>query len=269
MKKNILNSLCEISDYIFQSSHLVLGLDFDGTLAPILDVPSSVFIGNKMRSLLHVLSKRENITIAIISGRSLDDLIEKVGLSDVVYAGNHGLNIMGPGLRKIDIKALQKQQTVEKAFVLCKNLTNKFSGIFLEDKTLTFAIHYRNLNPKNVHELHSSLKNMVTELGDLVIKTGKCVFEIYPAVETNKFTAFSWVTTQIDDDTNIGKIYLGDDDTDEDVFRSLKDGIGINVGQNENSGSNYFLKDSIEVEEFLSWLSQAGTVREKVRQTRV
>jgi trehalose 6-phosphate phosphatase len=257
MKKNILKSLCEIADYISPKTHLVLGLDFDGTLVPIQDVPSSVFIENNMRSLLDLLSKRENITIAIISGRSLDDLIEKVGLSDVVYAGNHGLNIMGPGLRNIDIKALQKQQTVEKAFVLCKNLTNKFSGIFLEDKTLTFSIHYRNLNPKNVQELHLSLKNMVSELGDLVIKTGKCVFEIYPAVETNKFTAFSWVTTQIvDDTTNIGKIYLGDDDTDEDVFRSLKDGIGVHVGHKENSFSNYFVKDPIEVKEFLSWLSQ-------------
>jgi trehalose 6-phosphate phosphatase len=256
MKKNILKSLCEIADYISPKSHLVLGLDFDGTLVPIQDVPSSVFIGNKMRSLLDVLSKRQNITIAIISGRSLDDLVEKVGLGDVVYAGNHGLNIMGPGLRKIDINALEKQQTVEKAFVLCKNLANKFSGIFLEDKTLTFSIHYRHLNPKNVQELHLCLKNMVSELGDLVIKTGKCVFEIYPAVETNKFTAFSWVTTQIGDDTNIGKIYLGDDDTDEDVFRSLKDGICVKVGQRENSHSNYFIKDPIEVEEFLSWLSQ-------------
>ena len=78
MKKNILKSLCEISDYIFQSSHLVLGLDFDGTLTPILDVPSSVFIGNKMRSLLHVLSKRENITIAIISGKIIFVVFDSV-----------------------------------------------------------------------------------------------------------------------------------------------------------------------------------------------
>ncbi len=256
MKKNLLKNLCEITDYIHPRSHLVLGLDFDGTLVPIQDISSSVFLENKMRTLLDVLSKKENITIAIISGRSLDDLIEKVGLDNVVYAGNHGLNIRGPGLRKIDVKALQKQPILEKAFGLCKNLTRKFPDIFIEDKTLTFAIHYRNLNLKKTHELHSSLKSIVSELGDLVIKTGKCIFEIYPAVETNKYTALSWVTSQIGNDTNIGKIYLGDDDTDEDVFRSLKDGIGVNVGQKENSCSNYFLRDPIEVEEFLSWLGQ-------------
>ena len=256
MKKNMLKNLYEIADYIYPRSQLVLGLDFDGTLVPIEDNPSSVFLKNKMRILLNVLSKRKNITIAIISGRSLDDLIEKVGLNDVVYAGNHGLNIRGPGLRKIDTKALQKQKTVENALTVCKKSMIKFPGIFIEDKTLTFAIHYRNLNSKFVTELHFSLMGMVSELGDLVIKTGKYFFEIYPAVETDKATAFSWIISQIGNDPNIGKIYLGDDDTDEDVFHSLKDGIGINIGQKENSGSNYFLKDSIEVEKFLSWLSQ-------------
>lgn len=255
MKTNALGKLFEIAGYIHPKSHLVLGLDFDGTLVPIQDSPSTVFLEKKMRTMLASLVKRKNTTIAIISGRSLDDLIKKVSLNDVIYAGNHGLNISGPGLRKIDIKALQKQRTVGKALALCKNLTRKFSGIFIEDKTLTFAIHYRNLTLKNIHELHFYLKAMASELGDLVIKTGKNVFEIYPAVETNKYTAFSWIIRQINNAPNIGKIYLGDDCTDEDVFRSLKDGIGIKIGQAENSGSNYFLKDSIEVKEFLTWLS--------------
>lgn len=256
MKKNMLKNLYKITDYISPRSHLVLGLDFDGTLAPIQDDPSSVFLENKIRTLIDILSKKEYITIAIISGRSLDDLIEKVGLSDVVYAGNHGLNIRGPGLRKIDVKALQKQNIVEKAYILSKKLMDKYPGVFVEYKTLTFSIHYKNLNSKNVHELHLSLKSIASELGDLLVKTGKCFFEICPAVETDKFTAYSWIISQIGSAPNIGKIYLGDDDTNEAVFRSLKDGIGINVGQDKDSCSNYFLKDSIEVEEFLSWLSQ-------------
>lgn len=256
MKKNVLKNLCEIADYVNPWSHLVLGLDFDGTLAPIQDVPSGVFLEMEMRRLIDVLSKKENVTIAIISGRSLDDLIEKVELENVVYAGNHGLNIRGPGLRKIDVKALQKHRIVQKALGQCRNLISKFSGTFIEDKNLTFAVHYRNLNLKNINDLHLSLKSIVSELGDLVIKTGKRFFEIYPDIDTDKYTAFSWIISQIGSETNIGKIYLGDDDTDEDVFRSLKDGIGVHVGKEGNSCSNYFLKDSIEVEDFLSWLSQ-------------
>lgn len=256
MKKKALENLCDIADYICPRSHLLLGLDFDGTLVPIQENPSSVFLGNEIRSLIDDLSKMESVTVAIVSGRSLDDLIEKVGLGDLVYVGNHGLDIRGPGLRKIDVKALQKQRVVEKAFGLCQALLGKFSGIFIEDKILSFAIHYRNLEPGRVQDLLFALKVIVSELGDLVIKTGKCLFEIFPSVETNKFTAFSWVASQTGNDSNVGKIYLGDDDTDEDVFSSLKDGIGIRVGLEDASSSNFFLKDPLEVEEFLAWLNQ-------------
>jgi len=259
MKKNALENLCDIADYICPRSHLLLGLDFDGTLTPIQNTPSSVFMDNKIRDLLDDLSKKGNITVAVISGRSLDDLIEKIGLGDIVYVGNHGLDIRGPGLRKIDVKALQKQRVVEKAFGLCQALLSKFPGIFMEDKILSFAIHYRNLEPVRVPDLHFALKVIVSELGDLVIKTGKSLFEIYPHVETNKFTAFSWVASQTGNDSNTGKMYLGDDDTDEDVFSSLKDGIGIRIGLEDASNARFFLKDPLEVEEFLAWLNQRNS----------
>src|SRR5512140_1134647 len=75
---------------------LYLFLDYDGTLAPIVRDPATAFLSLRMRARLEALSKAPRCRIAVISGRALEDIREKVGIAGITYGGNHGLELDGP-----------------------------------------------------------------------------------------------------------------------------------------------------------------------------
>ena len=91
--------LREIRGRILDAPRLTLFLDFDGTLAPIVDDPADAHLDERTREVLEALSQRDGILVAIVSGRSVSDLWMRLGLERAIYAGNHGLEIRGPGLR--------------------------------------------------------------------------------------------------------------------------------------------------------------------------
>jgi trehalose 6-phosphate phosphatase len=66
-------------------------------MTPIVDDPADTVLTEEIRNQLHVLAVKERYRVGIISGRSLDDLKSKVELEGIIYAGNHGLEIEGPG----------------------------------------------------------------------------------------------------------------------------------------------------------------------------
>src|SRR5258706_4856935 len=80
------------------SARLLLLLDFDGTLSPIVKNPRRASLPQATRRVLTDLARRPGVAVAIVSGRRIEDLRALVGLP-VIYAGNHGLRIEGPGFR--------------------------------------------------------------------------------------------------------------------------------------------------------------------------
>lgn len=83
----------------FGTGRILLGLDFDGTLSEIVDSPGKAVLSFDTRRLLRALIRRSDIKVAVLSGRALEDIKKRVGLPGVYYAGNHGLQIDGPGLQ--------------------------------------------------------------------------------------------------------------------------------------------------------------------------
>ncbi|KAK2996958.1 hypothetical protein RJ639_025613, partial [Escallonia herrerae] len=77
-----------------KGKRVALFLDYDGTLSPIVDNPDHAFMSNAMRAAVRAVAK--HFPTAIISGRSRDTVYEFVGLSELYYAGSHGMDIMGP-----------------------------------------------------------------------------------------------------------------------------------------------------------------------------
>ena len=80
---------------IKSAQHVLLLLDYDGTLTPIIDKPENAYLTPDNYELIRRLSKNKRFTIGIISGRALNDLKRRINISGVVYAGNHGLEIEG------------------------------------------------------------------------------------------------------------------------------------------------------------------------------
>src|SRR6266481_4952242 len=92
-----------------------LCLDFDGTLAAIVPEPSEARLDECVRHALLAIQGTKRITVGVISGRAIEDLQPRVGIGGIVYAGNHGLEILGPpDLRFVEPAALAAIDELQK-----------------------------------------------------------------------------------------------------------------------------------------------------------
>lgn len=246
-----------IDKYIF------LFLDYDGTLTPIVDAPKLANISTKRKVLLKELAKSRRVKIAIISGRALKDIKNKVGLKNIIYVGNHGLEIKGPKL-KFESPISLRYKTILK--IIKSDLTKKLSpikGAILEDKGLSLGIHYRLVNKKCISKLKTILHEatiLYTVRNKIKIKSGKKVLEIRPPLEWDKGKTVLWLLSRQPfpfGNKSIIPVYIGDDATDEDAFEVLKNkGLTIFVGKPKDSFADYYLKNTNEVLQFLSKIQE-------------
>ena len=86
-----------------QWRRLCLLLDYDGTLAPIASHPDLTVLPDETKQILERLSKMPDVFMGIITGRSIPDIKQKVGIPDITYAGNHGLDIVHPDGTKVNL----------------------------------------------------------------------------------------------------------------------------------------------------------------------
>jgi trehalose 6-phosphate phosphatase len=236
------------------SSALLLLMDYDGTLTPIMKRPEEAVLSADMKRLLSQLLK--HYPTAIISGRSLKDIRKLVGLRKIYYAGNHGLEIYGSGLKLVNPEAKRLASTVSEICGDLKSELGNIDGVIIEDKGLTASIHYRLVAPEKLREL----KRIFTETtrqhlrnGRIKITSGKKVLEIRPKIDWDKGKAVLWIIDVLKPKGGALPIYLGDDETDEDAFRALRDrGMTILVTKApRKSNAEYFLRNVDEVKLFL------------------
>lgn len=230
-------------------------LDYDGTLAPIVSQPEEAFLSDSMREALQELPSR--VPLAILSGRDLDDVRERVGIDNIVYAGSHGFDIAGPdGLRRqMASEFLPKLDTAEKKL---QEALNGISGARVERKRLSIATHYRNVREKDVPKVKQAVGEVAWRHRELRKMTGKKVHELQPDVDWDKGQALMWLLETLGlEGENVFPFYIGDDRTDENAFRALKQrGIGILVSEDPRfTAARYSLQSPDEVEEFLRELT--------------
>jgi len=237
---------------------ILLLLDYDGTLVPIADTPKQAAITKDTKELLRKLSRVRCCAIAIISGRSLRDIKNTVGIKGIIYAGNHGLEIEGPKI-KFESSVSPRIKTVIR--VIAKELAKRLSGIrgvLIEDKGLTLSVHYRLAGKKDLPVFKgviSEVANPYAARGKIKIDSGKKVYEIKPPMQWDKGKAALWFTARQQfaaGEDEVLPVYIGDDATDEDAFRALKGkGLTVFVGRPGGSAADYYLKDAQEVAKFL------------------
>jgi alpha,alpha-trehalase len=130
-------------------------------------------------------------------------------------------------------------------------------GSKIDRKKYAIAVHYRNVEERDVKKLRDYVKETVKRHDQLILGKGKKVLEIKPAIDWNKGKAVHWLLDHLNlDAENYIPIYFGDDVTDEDAFRELADdGIGIIVGKHDRpTAANFSLKDEKEVALLLNYL---------------
>jgi trehalose 6-phosphate phosphatase len=231
---------------------LLVATDFDGTLAPIHEDPQAPLASAENRRALRRLAAHPATVVAVISGRALADLRPRVGVEDIVYVGNHGLEIDRGGPPQAHPEARERVSLVREACRAVEEATTP--GVRVEDKGLTATIHHREAEEATRRRVRRLLEDHVQATGDeLRLSTGKANVELRPAVDWDKGSALR----ELADDAPPGwaTVYLGDDDTDEDAFRALDEGLGIHVGRRSDTAAGYRIEDQAEVAGFLNALA--------------
>jgi trehalose-phosphatase len=235
---------------------LVVCLDYDGTLTPIVAHPDQAVMSKDMRRTVEALG--ELCTVAIISGRDVENVRSLVGLPDIYYAGSHGFDIVGPEGANIDYQAgLDVLPALDEAEAELRTDLQRIPGLLIERKKFSVAVHYRRVPVDDVPRVEQAVMRVLQRHPDLRNTHGKKVFDLQPDVDWHKGKAVLWLQTALHlDRSDVLALYIGDDITDEDAFHTLHDrGIGIMVRNGpRTTAARYALENTQEVQQFLQSL---------------
>ncbi len=240
----------------FEEENPLLFLDFDGTLAPIVEHHDDAAISEEMRGLVKELAK--NFPLAVVSGRGLADVRKRVNLPNLYYAGSHGFEISGPnGFSKDHEEAVKVIPVFDEIEPLLKQKLKNIAGTDFERKKFTLAIHYRQVQEEEEENVHNIVSKVLQDYPEVTKADGKKVIEIRPAIDWHKGRAVEFLKTVLGKKENPLSVYVGDDVTDEDAFEYVKNGIGILVGEHgRQTYANYRVEDLDEVKLFFEKLLQ-------------
>jgi trehalose 6-phosphate phosphatase len=242
----------------------VLLLDYDGTLTPIVNDPDAARLSRTMQRLLDTLAQHPCYRLAIVSGRALADLRTRVRGNKLYLAGNHGLEIEGPGIR-YDHPTMQRlRPQMDAVAEALRHDLREIPGAWVEDKGYTLSVHVRSVPAALVPEVRARLfhhAGPAVDTGLLALRTGKAVLEVMPCVNWHKGKAVRWIVEHMrleQPDVSLGVICMGDDDTDEDAFSVLGPAdVGMVVGSDRpHSAAHYYVESVEETERLLAILSE-------------
>jgi trehalose 6-phosphate synthase/phosphatase len=229
---------------------LFLFLDYDGTLAPIAESPDQARMSGEMKLLL--VRARDKFPVAVISGRILRDVRERVGIEGIVFAGNHGAEIWDGEKTVLCPGSADGRKALQELLNALRNALAPIPGVLVEDKGLTASVHFRMVDANDLGIFFHLFNLTAKTYEDLFrITSGKKVFEIRPLHAWNKGDAVAWIIDTLGGDRI--PLYVGDDITDVDAFRAVRErGISVSVG--DCRGTDYFLKSQEEVARLLEFV---------------
>jgi trehalose 6-phosphate phosphatase len=239
----------EVGTRVTDATVCALLLDFDGTLVKIRRRPWEVRVPQETKRRLDRLARNPRLFVAVVSGRRRQDLQTRIGVPALRLVGLHGAETDGRNTKlsreSKKILALAQRAAIEQIASM--------PGMRIEDKGLSFAVHYRGAAPQVANTARSYLLEMVEPLRQwLKVFEGAMVWEVLPNEIPGKGAATLDLLRELPPGTPA--IYIGDDGTDESAFRALNDQTTIRVGFSPESQAKYYVRSPDEVLTFLSRL---------------
>ncbi|HSL59359.1 MAG TPA: trehalose-phosphatase [Acidimicrobiales bacterium] len=231
-------------------------LDYDGTLTPIVDDPMAATLGDDARRVIRKLAGL--CPVAIVSGRDRAVVRDFVAIDELIYAGSHGFDIVGPDLEHQHPKGIEAQPALGAAAAELDDELGSIPGSMVERKRYAVAVHLRRVDPSEHERIERAVRAAAERHSGLRVTTGKMIFELRPDVDWDKGKALRWLLTDLGlDRPDVVPLYIGDDDTDEDALRELRSGgIGVVVGTEDRPTlASYRVADPDEVVELLDRLA--------------
>jgi alpha,alpha-trehalase len=242
-----------------EGKQVAVFLDYDGTLTPIVERPEQAVLSKEMRGVLKSLS--EHCTVAVVSGRDLPDVRKLVGLENILYAGSHGFDIFGP-----DITYRHGEDFLPELDGAERQLQGQLKGIQgvqVDRKKFAIAVHYRRVRNEDLNAVERAVDTVLADHPKFRKSEGKKIFELHPDMDWNKGRALLWLLEKLElDRPDVLPFYIGDDITDEDAFKEIRNiGIGVIVREESRpTAAKYALDSTEEVRRFLEFLRQILSV---------
>ncbi|GLT33766.1 hypothetical protein SLA2020_083290 [Shorea laevis] len=250
-----------------KGKQIVMFLDYDGTLSPIVEDPDRAFMSKKMRKTVRKLA--ECFPTAIVTGRCRDKVYKFVKLAELYYAGSHGMDIKGPAKgskhNKVSESVLFQPASeflpmIDEVYKRLVEKTKSTPGAKVENNKFCLSVHFRCVEEKKWNELAKQVKSVVKEFPKLRLTQGRKVLEIRPTIKWDKGKALEFLLESLGfaNCTDVFPVYIGDDRSDEDAFKILRDrgqGFGILVSKfPKDTNASYSLQEPDEVMDFLQRL---------------
>jgi trehalose 6-phosphate phosphatase len=239
----------------FAASNVLVALDYDGTLAPIVATPGKAHMRARTRRLLAAVAQR--YPCVVISGRSRDDVATRVDTVPVWHvSGNHGLEPWGEDA----MYAARVRRWVRE---LRRRLAS-LHGVIVEDKTYSLTVHYRAAKQKR--RTMRVVAAAVRRLRGARVIGGNQAVNVVPRGAPDKGEALEKARNLLACET---AIYVGDDETDEDAFVAARPErlLSVRIGLAGRSRAKYRLKDQRHIDRFLRALLALRPQPAAVRRT--
>ncbi|KAJ6990891.1 trehalose-phosphate phosphatase J [Populus alba x Populus x berolinensis] len=252
-------SALEMFEQIIDASkgkQIVMFLDYDGTLSPIVDDPDKAFMSKQMRATVRKLARF--FPTAIVSGRCRDKVYNFVRLAELYYAGSHGMDIKGPakgskykkgGDGVVFQAASEFLPMIDEVYEELVEKTKTTPGAKVENNKFCLSVHYRCVDEKKWSGLAQVVKSVLKEYPKLRLTQGRKVLEIRPTIKWDKGKALEFLLESLGfaNCTDVFPVYIGDDRTDEDAFKVLRErgqGFGILVSKiPKDTSASYSLQE--------------------------
>lgn len=208
-------------------------VDLDGTLLDIAPSPADVHLDSEVQALLAELSGFTGGAVALISGRSIEDIGTLLSEPRLPVAGQHGLE-RRDAMGRVTVHEMETHGLEHAAARLTQEV-ERHPGLLLEQKGLSFALHYRAV-PELADHVHALMSSVRAELGpDFVLQPGKRVVELKPAGKDKGVAVLEFM----EEEPFRGRtpVFVGDDATDEYAFAVVNElnGYTIKVGEGETA----------------------------------
>lgn len=251
-----------------KGKQIVMFLDYDGTLSPIVDDPDRAFMTTEMRQVLRDTGRY--FPTAIVTGRCFDKVYSFVKLAGLYYAGSHGMDIKGPSksckYKKNNTQPILFQPAneflpmIEEVYNVLEEKTKSIPGARVENNKFCLSVHFRCVDEKRWDALAEVVGSVINDYPKLKLTSGRKVLEIRPTVKWDKGRALEFLLEALGfaNSNDVLPVYIGDDRSDEDAFKVLREreqGFGILVSKvPKETSASYSLQEPAEVKEFLRLL---------------
>jgi trehalose 6-phosphate synthase/phosphatase len=237
---------------------LALFLDYDGTLTPLRRHPSEALLAPEMRATLQRLAARDDTDVTVVSGRGLADVEKLVSVPGVTFAGNHGLEISGPGLEYHHEDVEHYRSRLAELTPLLDEIC--IPGAWVEAKGASLTVHFREAE-ESQHERFADEARQVIQRAGFQARDAHCAIEARPPIGWDKGHAVLHILRSrygLAWSASVRSIYAGDDLTDEDPFRVLSGlGITFRIGPPDEATAALRNLPSVEsMQALLSWLAK-------------